>query len=121
MTTDYPQDSQSRSLLQLERFEFLDKTGRDQGINVRQKAKNVCELLSDDDRIRAERKTAKSNRDRYKGIGNPNFDGYDEGNDGDDFERRREGGSNNGGRRTEGRFYDDDEGDGYERERRREP
>ena len=87
---------------------------------MRQKAKNVCELLSDDDRIRAERKTAKANRDRYKGIGNPNFDGYDEGGDGgDDFERRRAG-NGSGGKRTEGRFYDDDEEDnnGYGR---REP
>eukprot|EP00045_Choanoeca_perplexa_P008072 m.73855 g.73855 ORF g.73855 m.73855 type:complete len:488 (+) comp14343_c0_seq1:55-1518(+) len=104
-------------LRQLERFEFLDKTGRDQGINVRQKAKNVCELLSDDDRIRAERKTAKANRDRYKGIGNPNFDGYDEEVDvRDDFERRRGGGG--GGQRTEGRFYDDeDDGGSYGRRR----
>ncbi len=37
---------------------------------VRQKVKDLLEFLSDDERIRDERKKAKKNQSRYQGIGN---------------------------------------------------
>lgn len=38
--------------------------------SVRERAKQVIELLHDDKRIKAEREKAKTNRDKYKGAGN---------------------------------------------------
>ncbi|EDQ87750.1 uncharacterized protein MONBRDRAFT_33107 [Monosiga brevicollis MX1] len=87
-------------LRQLERFEFLDKMGKDQGINVRQKSKDLCDLLADDERLRAERRTAKTNRKRYKGVANPNFRGYDD----DDYHT----GGFGGGQGGRSRYKDDD-------------
>ena len=40
----------------LRQFHYIDQNGKDQGINVRNRAKELAELLSDVDRIRAERK-----------------------------------------------------------------
>lgn len=40
----------------LETFHYIDSQGRDQGINVRTRVKALIELLSDDNKIRAERK-----------------------------------------------------------------
>lgn len=43
--------------------EVIDNT------TVRERAKQVIELLHDDKRIKGEREKAKSNRDKYKGVG----------------------------------------------------
>jgi epsin len=37
---------------------------------VRERARQVIELLHDDKRIKAEREKAKTNRDKYRGAGN---------------------------------------------------
>jgi clathrin interactor 1 len=55
-------------LKSLETFTFVDENGKDQGINIRIKAKELVEFIQDDDRIREERKKAKKNRDKYVGI-----------------------------------------------------
>ncbi|KAI5117839.1 hypothetical protein M0805_005168 [Coniferiporia weirii] len=54
----------------LRNFHYIDDKGKDQGINVRNRAKEVAELLSDVERIRNERRKAKSNRNKYIGTGN---------------------------------------------------
>ena len=45
-----------------------DESGKDQGINVRQKVKEMVEFVQDDDRLREERKKAKKNKDKYIGV-----------------------------------------------------
>ncbi|GAV47622.1 hypothetical protein ZYGR_0H04680 [Zygosaccharomyces rouxii] len=59
----------SISLLKmLESFHYVDSQGRDQGINVRTRAKALTELLGDDNKIRAERKKARETSKKYKGV-----------------------------------------------------
>ncbi|KAI9814694.1 MAG: Epsin-3, clathrin recruitment and traffic between the Golgi and endosome [Thelocarpon impressellum] len=55
-------------LKMLRQFHFIDQNGKDQGINVRNRAKELADLLSDVDRIRAERKKARTTRNKYGGI-----------------------------------------------------
>lgn len=55
-------------LKMLRQFHFIDANGKDQGINVRNRAKELAELLSDVDRIRAERKKARANRNKFGGV-----------------------------------------------------
>lgn len=45
-----------------------DENGKDQGINVRQKVKELVEFVQDDERLREERKKAKKNKDKYVGV-----------------------------------------------------
>lgn len=52
----------------LESFHYVDSQGRDQGINVRTRAKALSELLGDDDKIRGERKKARETSKKYKGV-----------------------------------------------------
>lgn len=64
----------------LRNFHFIDDKGKDQGINgippldrrliiVRNRAKELAELLSDSEKIRSERKKAKQSRSKYTGVG----------------------------------------------------
>jgi len=46
---------------------YVDDTGKDVGANVRQKAKDITNLLQDDERLRAERKSRGAMRDRMLG------------------------------------------------------
>ncbi|XP_046899232.1 clathrin interactor 1-like isoform X1 [Hypomesus transpacificus] len=55
-------------LRSLENYHFIDESGKDQGINVRQKVKEMVEFVQDDDRLREERKKAKKNKDKYIGV-----------------------------------------------------
>lgn len=53
----------------LEQYKFIDERGKDQGLNVRHRVRTILELLSDDDKLRAQRKKVKSdNKDRYQGY-----------------------------------------------------
>ncbi|KAF8420379.1 hypothetical protein EV426DRAFT_612163 [Tirmania nivea] len=52
----------------LRQFHFIDMSGKDQGVNVRNRAKELGELLSDVDRIRAERKKARATKNKYGGV-----------------------------------------------------
>ena len=51
----------------LKEFVYVDETGKDVGANVRQKAKDITNLLQDDERLRAERKSRGVMRDRMLG------------------------------------------------------
>ncbi|KKA30580.1 hypothetical protein TD95_001098 [Thielaviopsis punctulata] len=55
-------------LKMLRQFHYIDQNGKDQGINVRNRAKELTELLSDVDRIRAERKKARAAKNKYVGV-----------------------------------------------------
>ncbi|XP_028315351.1 clathrin interactor 1a isoform X2 [Gouania willdenowi] len=55
-------------LRSLESYHFVDENGKDQGVNVRQKVKEMVEFIQDDDRLREERKKAKKNKDKYIGV-----------------------------------------------------
>ncbi|BDD64213.1 hypothetical protein MAP00_009053 [Monascus purpureus] len=52
----------------LRQFHYIDQNGKDQGINVRNRASELVKLLSDVDMIRAERKKARANRHKFGGI-----------------------------------------------------
>ncbi|KAM0441077.1 hypothetical protein ACHAPT_000382 [Fusarium lateritium] len=55
-------------LKMLRQFHFIDQNGKDQGINVRNRAKELAELLGDVDRIRSERKKARASKNKYTGV-----------------------------------------------------
>lgn len=55
-------------LKMLRQFHFIDQNGKDQGLNVRNRAKELAELLSDVERIRAERKKARATKSKYTGV-----------------------------------------------------
>ncbi|GME22508.1 ENTH domain-containing protein [Neofusicoccum parvum] len=55
-------------LKMLRQFHYIDMNGKDQGINVRNRAKELGELLSDVERIRSERKKARATRNKYTGV-----------------------------------------------------
>lgn len=52
----------------LENFKFIDEHGKDQGLNIRMKAKDLIDFIQDDNRLREERKKAKKNKDKYVGV-----------------------------------------------------
>ncbi|XP_035674587.1 clathrin interactor 1-like isoform X2 [Branchiostoma floridae] len=62
-------------LRQLEDYTFKDELGRDQGINVRQKTKDLIDFIQDDERLRTERKKAKKTKDKYIGMSSDAFEG----------------------------------------------
>jgi epsin len=67
----------------LRQFHFIDQNGKDQGINVRNRAKELAELLGDVDRIRTERKKARSNRNKFGGVeGGMGMGGFSSGSGG---------------------------------------
>ncbi|KAG0335961.1 hypothetical protein BG004_008252 [Podila humilis] len=51
----------------LKEFQYIDEEGKDQGSNVRQKAKDITALLADDARLREERRSRNAMRDRMSG------------------------------------------------------
>ena len=55
-------------LKMLRQFHYIDQNGKDQGINVRNRSKELTDLLSDVDRIRAERKKSRTTRNKYGGT-----------------------------------------------------
>ncbi|PWY91163.1 ENTH-domain-containing protein [Aspergillus heteromorphus CBS 117.55] len=52
----------------LRQFHFIDQNGKDQGINVRNRASELAKLLGDVEQIRAERKKARANRNKFGGF-----------------------------------------------------
>ena len=48
----------------LKEFQYIDEDGKDQGANVRQKAKDITNLLQDESRLREERRARAHMRDR---------------------------------------------------------
>jgi epsin len=57
----------------LREFQYIDEDGKDQGANVRQKAKDIVNLLQDEARLRHERKSRAHMRDRMV-SGKNNYD-----------------------------------------------
>ncbi|MGH0124678.1 UNVERIFIED_CONTAM: hypothetical protein FKN15_033330, partial [Acipenser sinensis] len=63
-------------LRSIENYHFVDENGKDQGINVRQKVKEMVDFVQDDDRLREERKKAKKNKDKYIGVSSDTLGGF---------------------------------------------
>ncbi|XP_069510022.1 clathrin interactor 1 [Ambystoma mexicanum] len=63
-------------LRSLENYHFVDEGGKDQGVNIRQKVKEMVEFAQDDDRLREERKKAKKNKDKYIGVSSDSVGGF---------------------------------------------
>ncbi|KAK4200236.1 hypothetical protein QBC40DRAFT_73258 [Triangularia verruculosa] len=55
-------------LKMLRQFHFIDQNGKDQGVNVRHRAKELAELLGDVERIRSERKKARAIKGKFVGM-----------------------------------------------------
>jgi epsin len=51
----------------LKEFQYVDEYGKDQGANVRQKAKDITNLLTDENRLREQRRSRAHMRDRMIG------------------------------------------------------
>lgn len=64
----------------LKEFQYIDEDGKDQGANVRQKAKDVTNLLMDEERLRQERRSRTSIRDRMLRSNNDDDDDENGGN-----------------------------------------
>ncbi|KAI9573520.1 hypothetical protein HD554DRAFT_888790 [Boletus coccyginus] len=58
------------TLKMLRNFHYIDDKGKDEGQNVRNRARELVELLSDVETIRTERRKAKASRGKYIGTGN---------------------------------------------------
>ena len=52
----------------LKSFHYIDSKGVDQGINIRNRAKELTNLLNDESKIRTERKKAKENAKKFDAI-----------------------------------------------------
>ncbi|XP_051514143.1 LOW QUALITY PROTEIN: clathrin interactor 1-like [Myxocyprinus asiaticus] len=76
-------------LRSIESYHCVDENGKDQGINVRQKVKELIEFVQDDDRLREERKKAKKNRDKYIGVSSDTMGGFRYSEDRFDFKDSR--------------------------------
>ena len=88
----------------LKEFQFVDEEGKDQGANVRQKAKDITNLLQDESRLRHERRDRAMMRDRMVGGRGEGGEGGDD--DNDENSRRRSRSAPGRGRR--GNREDDD-------------
>lgn len=82
----------------LKEFQYIDENGKDQGANVRQKAKDITNLLQDEARLRDERRSRSHMRDRMSN--GPNDD--------DEDERRRRRAEQDRNRRRPGNNEDDE-------------
>jgi len=72
----------------LKEFQFVDEYSKDQGANVRQKAKDITNLLTDDARLREERRSRATMRDRMV-RGSPGEFGQEEELENENERRRR--------------------------------
>ncbi|KAJ3045446.1 Epsin-3, clathrin recruitment and traffic between the Golgi and endosome [Rhizophlyctis rosea] len=57
----------------LRNFHYIDDKGKDQGINVRNRAQEIQDLLANNDKIKEERRKAKDNRNKYTGVSSDGF------------------------------------------------
>uniref|UniRef100_A0A2H1WJA8 SFRICE_003688 n=1 Tax=Spodoptera frugiperda TaxID=7108 RepID=A0A2H1WJA8_SPOFR len=55
-------------LRSLENYTYVDDVGKDQGINIRHKVRELIDFIQDDEKLREERKKAKKNKDKYIGM-----------------------------------------------------
>lgn len=87
----------------MKEFQYIDEYGKDQGANVRQKAKDITNLLMDEARLRQERRSRANMRDRMLGQA-----GNDDDNDGPLTEPLTPRGDENNARRARGAGGDDE-------------
>jgi epsin len=88
----------------LKEFQYIDEEGKDQGANVRQKAKDITNLLQDEGRLREERRNRAHMRDRM--IGGSAGPGGEEEED-ENAQRRNRSGALNGRRPNANKEEDD--------------
>lgn len=62
-------------LRSLENYSYIDEIGKDQGINIRHKVRELIDFIQDDDKLREERKKAKKNKDKYIGMSSDSMGG----------------------------------------------
>lgn len=62
-------------LRSLENYTYVDELGKDQGVNIRHKVRELMDFVQDDDRLREERKKAKKNKDKYVGMSSGSMGG----------------------------------------------
>lgn len=104
-------------LRMLKQFHHIDQNGKDQGLNVRNRAQELSKLLSDVDAIRAERKKSRANRNKYGGVEGGGGFGAASGNRYDGFSSEEAGyggyqgevygdGGGFGGRENSSTFHD---------------
>ncbi|CAH0395557.1 unnamed protein product [Bemisia tabaci] len=62
-------------LRSLENYTFIDEFGKDQGVNIRHKVRDLIEFIQDDEKLREERKKAKKNKDKYVGMSSDGMGG----------------------------------------------
>lgn len=55
-------------LRSLENYTFIDEHGKDQGVNVRQRVRDMIEFIQDDEKLREERRKAKKAKDKFIGM-----------------------------------------------------
>lgn len=58
----------ARDIAVLESFHYIDEKGKDQGINVRHRAKEILELVNNSTKLNEERVKAKENKSKYTGV-----------------------------------------------------
>ncbi|KAK7939675.1 hypothetical protein WMY93_003001 [Mugilogobius chulae] len=63
----------------LKDFQYIDKDGKDQGINVREKSKQLVVLLKDEDRLKAERSQALKTKERMAQVSTGSTMGFGRG------------------------------------------
>lgn len=66
LAEDFRRDSSV--LEKLKEFEYKDANGKDQGINVRNRAQEVLSLLANNDKLQAERDKSQKNQGKYTGV-----------------------------------------------------
>jgi epsin len=58
----------ARDIAVLESFHYIDEKGKDQGINVRHRAKEILELVNNPTKLNEERVKSKENKSKYTGV-----------------------------------------------------
>jgi len=88
----------------LKEFQYIDDNTKDEGANVRQKAKDITNLLQDDSRLREERRSRGNMQERMSGRAPENSDDFGENGEDENAHRRSKGSrrQRNGGGAGEG-------------------
>ena len=72
----------------MKEFQYVDEYGKDQGANVRQKAKDITNLLTDEARLRQERRSRAHMRDRMIGAARRSAEDFDDAEENENVRRR---------------------------------
>ncbi|XP_048507262.1 clathrin interactor 1 isoform X2 [Athalia rosae] len=98
-------------LRSLENYTYIDEFGKDQGINIRHKVRELIDFIQDDDKLRDERKKAKKNKDKYIGMSSEamgmRFGGGDRWTDSPKWNKPAAEGYNDWDRESKGKGFED--------------